>query len=322
MKKGNLVKKKNRKWEKRVFGTFLSIGLIVGLVGCETNNNSSKENNDSKIIQAVAAENEYGSVLKQIGGKYISVTSIMSNPETDPHSYESSTEDSEAVSKAALVVQNGLGYDDFMGKLEASSKNSNRTIIDVSKELGYSTATKNPHIWFKPDTMKKLANIIEKELEKKQTNHKSYFEDNLSKFDKSLDTFNNNLQKIKDAYQNVGVAVTEPVSDYMLEAAGLDIKTPWDYQAAVMNGTDPSPQNVKVQEDLFKNKKVKVFLYNQQAVDDSTKELLKLAKDNNIPIVGVYETMPLNHTYQTWMEAESEAVYKALKYGVSTEKIS
>ena len=118
------------------------------------------------------------------------------------------------------------------------------------------------------------------------------------------------------------MAVTEPVADYLLENANLKVETPWGFQASVMNGTDPSPQNVKIQEDLLKEKKVKVFVYNEQAIDDITTNLLKLAKSNNIPIVGVYETMPPNHTYQTWMEDETKNILKALKDGVSTEKMS
>lgn len=305
----------------------LSLSLFLGLAGCaqsssSSSNQSTSPKSDDKIIQAVGAENEYADVIKQIGGDYVSVTSIMSDVGTDPHSYEADTKDSEAVSKATLIVQNGLGYDDFMDKLESSASNSNRTIIDVAKSLDYGDDTENPHLWYKPDTMPKVAKLIAENLESQLPDQKDYFEGNLNKFNDSLKTFNDDLKQIQDSYAKAGVAVTEPVADYLLEAANLDVKTPWDYQASVMNDTDPSPQNVQIQENLLKNKQVKVFLYNQQAIDDSTTALLQLAKDNNIPIVGVYETMPPNHTYQTWMETEAESIIKALKDGVSTEKIS
>lgn len=298
----------------------LSFILSFALSGCSTSKVSSAT--DGNIIKAVGAENEYADVIKQIGGKYVSVTDIMNNPSTDPHSYEANTKDSKAVSNADLIVENGLGYDDFMDKLEASSKNSNRKIINVAKTLGYGDNTKNPHLWFKPDTMPRVAKSIAQYLEGKFPDKKSYFESNLTKFNDSLKPFKDDLKQIQDKYAKAGVAVTEPVSDYMLEAADLDIKTPWAYQAAVMNGTDPSPQNVKIQEDLMKNKQVKVFLYNEQAVDDSTTALLKLAKSNNIPIVGVYETMPPKLSYQKWMETETSSIMNALKYGISKEKIS
>jgi zinc/manganese transport system substrate-binding protein len=281
------------------------IALSIELVGCGTqqsSSNSSNSKSSGKVIQVVGVENEYADILKQIGGQYVSVTAIINNAGTDPHSYESNTKDASAVSEATLIVQNGLGYDDFMDNLESSSTNSNRTVIDVSKALGYG--------------------VIAKNLETQLPSQKKYFESNLTKFNDSLKPFNNELNQIKTQYAKAGVAVTEPVSDYMLEAANLDIKTPWGYQASVMNGTDPSPQNVKIQEDLMKNKKVKVFIYNQQAIDDSTTALLKLAKINKIPIVGVYETMPPNNTYQSWMETEAKSILKALKERTSKEKIS
>lgn len=314
---------KNRK-KARIIFAILSIFTLTVLTSCgkQTYTANAGSSSSNKIIKAVGAENEYADVIKQIGGKFVSVTAVMSDPSTDPHSYEANTKDSDDVSKATLIVQNGLGYDDFMNKLESSSNNSDRKIIDVAKSLGYGDNTKNPHIWYKPDTMTKVAKLIEENFENQMPDQKNYFEKNLTKFEDSLKSFNDDLKQIQDNYANTGVAVTEPVSDYMLEAGKLDIKTPWDYQAAVMNGTDPSPQNVKIQEDLMKNKEIKVFLYNKQAVDDSTTALLKLAKSNNIPIVGVYETMPPNHTYQSWMEAEAKSIIKAIKDGTSTEEIS
>ena len=293
----------------------------VVLTGCNSKTTSASTAASGKIV-AVGAENEYADVISQIGGKYVSVTGIMSNPETDPHSYEANTTDAAIVSKATLIVENGLGYDDFMDKLESSSKSSKKTVINVAKELGYADDTKNPHLWFKPNTMPKVAELVAKSLENQMPDQKQYFESQLAKFNDSLKTWTADLNELKKDYANTAVAVTEPVSDYLVEAAGLDIKTPWAYQASVMNGTDPSPQDVKTQQNLFSSKQVKVFLYNRQAVDDSTTALLNLAKSNNIPVVGVYETMPSKYTYQKWMEAETEAIIKAIKSGVSTETLS
>jgi zinc/manganese transport system substrate-binding protein len=246
----------------------------------------------------------------------------MSNPSTDPHSYEANTQDETKISNATLIVQNGLGYDDFINKLESSSENSNRTTINVSKSLGYSNNTPNPHLWYNPDTMEKVAKLITENLEIQLPDDKKYFQDRLTLFDNSLKPWKDALNEIQKSYSKNGVAVTEPVANYLLEAANLNIVTPWGFQASVMNGTDPSPQNVKIQEDLLKEKKVKVFVYNKQSIDDVTTNLLNLAKSNNIPVVGVYETMPPKHTYQTWMEDETKNILKALKDKVSTENMS
>ncbi|MDR3601267.1 MAG: zinc ABC transporter substrate-binding protein [Desulfosporosinus sp.] len=309
---------------RRVLFGILSALISISLLGCGTQAPTAAVTppTSEKVVQAVGAENEYADVIKQIGGKYVTVAAIMSDPSVDPHSYEADTKDASIVNKATLIVQNGLGYDDFIDKLVAASPNSNRTVINVAKELGYSDDTKNPHIWYKTDTMPKVAVLIAKDLEKQLPDQKQYFEDQLTQFNNSLKTWTDDLNQLQQDYAHTGVAVTEPVSDYLLQAANLDIKTPWAFQSAIMNGTDPSPQDVKTQQDLFNNKQVKVFIYNTQAVSDTTKALLDLAKSNNIPVVGVYETMPANHTYQTWMEEETTNILKALKNGVSTESLS
>lgn len=275
----------------------------------------------SKQIQAVAAENEYANVIKQIGGKYVSVTGIMSNPSTDPHTYEASTENATLVSQATLVVQNGLGYDGFINHLESASPNANRTVIDVAASLGYGPKTLNPHLWYNPKTMPQVAKLIAADLSQQDPSKTVYFQHNLQKFDTSLKLLNQSLADLKKTFANTPIAVTEPVADYLLQAAGMNIKTPWTFQAAVMDGVDPSPQDVQTQENLIQNRQVKVLVYNQQAVDAVTTTLLTLAKQNNVPVVGVYETMPPNMSYQTWMETEVKDLHNAIQNGTSTETI-
>jgi zinc/manganese transport system substrate-binding protein len=276
----------------------------------------------NKLIKAVGAENEYADVISQIGGQYVSVSGIMSDPNVDPHSYEADTQDAALVAGASLIVENGLGYDDFMDKLAAASPSSNRTVIVAAQVLGDPATTSNPHLWFDPKTMPRVASAIAQALETQLPDHAQYFTDRLVTFDNSLNDWNADLANIQQSYAGMSVAVTEPVADYMLQAAGMNIKTPWGFQAAVMNGTDPSPQDVQTQENLLRQRQVKALIYNQQAVDDVTTTLMKLAKDNQIPVVGVYETMPSGLTYQTWMEQETNNLQKALKEGISTETIS
>ena len=276
----------------------------------------------NRVIKAVGAENEYADVISQLGGQYVSVAGIMSDPSVDPHSYEADTRDAALVAGASLIVENGLGYDDFMDKLAAASPSSSRAVIVAARVLGDPATTSNPHLWFDPKTMPKVAAAIAQSLETQLPSQAQYFAGRLATFDNSLNAWNKELADVQQGYAGTGVAVTEPVADYMLQAAGMNIKTPWGFQAAVMNGTDPSPQDVQTQENLLRQRQVKVFIYNQQAVDDVTTALMKLAKDNQVPVVGVYETMPSGLTYQTWMEQETDNLMKALKNGVSTETMS
>jgi zinc/manganese transport system substrate-binding protein len=291
--------------------------MVVALSGC-----SASSPSHSRKIVAVGAENEYADVISQIGGKYVTVTAVMSNPNTDPHTFEASASVAREVAAAKLVVQNGLGYDSFMDKLETATSGSGRDVIVAQRLLGLPDSTPNPHLWYKPTTMPAVARAVEKDLTKLQPEHASYFAAKLKAFTASLRTWTTALAKFKADYPNIPVAVTEPVADYALQAVGADIKTPFTLQAAIMNDTDPSPQDSAIQNEVFTDHKVKAFLYNRQVTDDITTTYLALARKNGIPVVGVYETMPTDgYTYQSWMTAELDALKKAVMQGTSTEKL-
>jgi zinc/manganese transport system substrate-binding protein len=297
----------------RTFTAALLVGAALGFP-------PTGANATGMVINVVASTNVYADVITQLGGSHVKVTGILSNPNTDPHTYESSTKDAGAVAGAALVVQNGIGYDDFMGKLEGASPNTKRMVIDVGAALGYKNGD-NPHLWYKPNTMPRIAPLIVAALDKQDPADKMTFQANLKSFQESLQPWFNQLSAIKKQYSGTPVAVTEPVFDYAVQAAGLKILTPYTFQAAIMGGTDPSPQDVQLQKGFFSKKAIKVFFYNQQAVAPITVQLLSLAHKNHVPVVGVYETKPLQKTYQQWMMAEMTAVQLALSKGVSTEQI-
>ncbi len=270
---------------------------------------------------AVGAENEYANVISQIGGKYVHVTAIESNPNTDPHSFEASASVAQLVSSASLVVQNGIGYDSYMNKIESAAPNSHRKVIDVQNLLGLPDSTPNPHLWYKPTTMPAVAKAVASDLAGIQPSHASYFRARAAAFDASLQPWYRAIATFKAAYPGTPVAVTEPVGDYMLQAAGTRILTPFGFQADVMNGVDLSPQYVALEDNLFAQHKVKVFLYNQQVTDTLTASFLATAHKYRIPVVGVYETMPTGYSYQSWMLAEVHALQRAVAGQVSTEKL-
>jgi zinc/manganese transport system substrate-binding protein len=283
---------------------------------------SSAAADSRNIVVAVGAENEYANVLQQVGGEYVHVTAIMSNPNTDPHTYEASASVAQEVSAAQLVIQNGVGYDTFMNTIENASPNSARKVIDVQKLLGLPDSTPNPHLWYKPATMPAVAAAIAKDLAAIQPSRASYFQARERAFVTSLDPWNKALAAFKARYGNTPVATTEPVADYLLTAAGADNLTPFTFQADIMNGVDPSPEITAYQRNLFTQHKVKVFLYNQQVTSTFTKSFIALAQANGIPVIGVYETMPVpGYDYQSWMLAEVRALQRAVTSKVSTEKL-
>jgi zinc/manganese transport system substrate-binding protein len=296
-------------------------GLAAALLaGCGGSGPDASSVNGA--IVAVGAENEYANVIAQIGGKHVEVSAVESNPNTDPHSFEASPSVAQQVGAARLVVQNGLGYDTYMEKIEAASPSSARKVIDVQKLLGLPDSTPNPHLWYKPQTMPAVARAVAADLSALQPAHAAYFKARAAAFERALAPWRRALARFAAEYPGTAVATTEPVGDYMLEAAGTHNLTPFSLQADIMNGVDPAPQDVTLQNGLLSGRRVKVFVYNQQVVDSLTQAFLEKAKAAGVPVVGVYETMPTpGYDYQSWMLAEVQALRRAVADDASTEKL-
>jgi zinc/manganese transport system substrate-binding protein len=311
----------------RLLAAVVPVAAAAVLVSaCSSPGSAASGSSTAKVspgaIVAIGAENEYSDVIAQVGGKYVSATAIMSNPNTDPHTFEASAQVAQAVSSAQLIVQNGVGYDTFMNTIENAAPSGSRKVIDVQTLLGLPNSTPNPHLWYKPGTMTAVADAVAADLAAIQPAHAAYFKANAATFTSSLAAWTKAMAAFKAAYPNVPVATTEPVADYTLQAIGAENMTPWALQADIMNGTDPSAQDVATQRALFTGHKVKVFVYNQQVTDSLTESFIQLAQQNGIPVVGVYETMPTpGYDYQSWMLAEVNALTKAVTNKISTEHL-
>jgi len=294
---------------------------VAATVVAACSGNASGASSSGKIV-AVGAENEYADVIQQVGGEYVQASAIMSNPNTDPHTFEASPAVAREVGSAELIVQNGVGYDTFMGTIESAAPNSGRKVIDVQQLLGLPDSTPNPHLWYDPTTMPKVADAIAADLSALLPSHAAYFRANAKAFIASLAPLTSAIASFKAAYPGTPVATTEPVADYLITALGADNLTPWAFQADIMNGVDPSPQNVAAEQALFTQHKVKVLLYNQQVTDSLTESFIALAKQNDIPVVGVYETMPVpGYDFQTWMLTEVQDLRNAVTDKISTEHL-
>jgi zinc/manganese transport system substrate-binding protein len=299
----------------------LVLAVVVTVAGFGERPAAVGRATDGKVA-VVAAEDEYGNVASQIGGRFVTVDSVESNPNTDPHTYEVSPGVAQAVSSAQVVIQNGLGYDEFMTRIESASPNGKRYVINVQHLLGLPDSTTNPHLWYNPITMPAVARKLAADFYSIKPSHAAYFRSNVETFVTSLHPWLQAIARFKATYPETPVATTEPVADYMLEAAATENKTPFTLQADIMNGVDPSPQDVTTQESLFSQHKVKVFVYNQQVTDSLTQSFITDAQNAHIPVIGVYETMPVpGYDYQSWMLAEVTALRKAVAHRDSTTRL-
>lgn len=261
-------------------------------------------------LRVVAAENFYGDLVRQIGGPDVNVTSILTNPNQDPHAFEASPSTARAIADAELIVYSGADYDPWMEKLLSVSKSSTRRIVVVANLL-HRKSGDNPHLWYDPASMPAVAKALASELEANDPVHKADFEGRLAVFLNSLQAMDQRIDAMRRRYAGLEVTATEPVFGYMAEALGFKMRN-GGFQTAVMNGTEPSASQVAAFENDLKNRTVKLLFYNSQVTDDLTARLLKLAKASGVPVVGVSETEPPGTIYQDWMTGQLDALNKAL----------
>ena len=264
---------------------------------------------DAKV-NVVAAENFYGDIAKQVGGRHVDVTSILSNPDQDPHLFEASPKTARALQHAAIVVYNGAAYDPWMNKLLAASKSGHRTTI-VAAELVGKKSGDNPHLWYDPKTMPVIARKIAAALVSADPANKADYERNLSSVIDALKPIDETLAQLRKRYRGTPVTATEPVFGYMSDAIGFEMRN-MRFQLAAMNDTEPSASDIAAFERDLRDKKVRVLIYNSQATEALTKRMLQLAKRSGVPTVSVTETQPAGKTFQQWMLAQLGALEAAL----------
>jgi zinc/manganese transport system substrate-binding protein len=264
-------------------------------------------------VKVVAAENFYGDLASQIGGANVAVTSILSNPDDDPHLFEASPDTAKALTDAKVVIVNGVDYDPWMEKLLSAHKAPDRKEIIVARVVGRK-AGDNPHLWYDPAYMKAAAKALVADLIAVDPAHKADYEQGQAKFLESLKPLDDKIAELKKKYAGQPVTLSEPVFGYQAELIGLKVRNE-KFALAVMNNAEPTASEVAGFENDLKGHKVKAMMYNAQASEPAVQRLVQIAKDNNIPVVGVSETEPPKSTYQEWMMGQLNALDKALSGG-------
>lgn len=266
-------------------------------------------------VNVVASTNVYGDIATAIGGDAVTVTSIIDDPEKDPHEYEANAQTQLALAKAQLVIENGAGYDDFMDTMLASAPTT-PTLINVAALSGYdqqpATGGFNEHLWYDFPTMTKLATQLSTDLAAAAPAHAATFQANTATFTAELTKLEQAEATIKTQHGGTGVAITEPVPLYLLDAAGLTNQTPAAFSEAIEEDTDVPPAVLQDTLNLFDQKKVALLAYNEQTTGPQTEAVLNAAKTNTIAVVPVTETLPTGDTYLTWMTKNVAAVAAGL----------
>ena len=261
-------------------------------------------------IDIVAAENFYGDVAQQIGGPQVKVTSILANPDQDPHMFEASPSVARALAHARIVITSGIDYDPWMAKLLGAGKPADRTVIVVADLIGRKTGD-NPHIWYDPKTMPALAKALTEALAAADPAHEADFRKRLAAFTQSMQPIEAKITALRGRLAGMPATATEPVFGYMFDALGMTVRN-MPFQMAVMNDTEPSASDIAAFENDLKSHQVRLLVYNSQASDPIAERMEKLARTAKVPVVGATETAPPGKTYQAWMLSELDAVDRAV----------
>lgn len=297
----------------------LAVGVAAGLYLAKGSTNSSSTSSSasgsSRVINVVAAENFWGSLASQLGGAHANVTSVVSDPNADPHEFTSNPANARAVTDAQFVIVNGAGYDSWALNLIASANSPNQKVLNVQELIGQPKNV-NPHFWYSPHYVNYTVHAMYDDLVAIDPVDTAYFHQQYAALNSSLWTsYMKEEAMIKQHFGGVPVAATEDVFAYMANATGLKVLSPPGFMSAVSEGNDPSAQDVASMENLMMggNSTVHVLVYNIQTVTPLTQTIKTLASQNGIPVVGVTETIqPPNLTFQAWMQGEVAALQNAL----------
>jgi zinc/manganese transport system substrate-binding protein len=263
-------------------------------------------------LDVVAAENVYGDIAEQIGGPHVSVTSILTSPNADPHLFEPGTSSGLAVAVAKVALQNGLGYDAFMTKLEDAAPSKSRRVVTIADVLGVHGKDANPHLWYDVPRLDLIAGAIADAFAQADPHHASAYRTGLSRFERSLTPLRREVATIREHFHGAPVAYTEPVPGYLVAAAGLRNLAPDSFTRPVEEGTELSPSAVAAMDALVAQRRIRVLLYNRQAVSPITARLRDAARQAGIPVVPVTETLPPGLTFQQWQLRQARALAAAL----------
>lgn len=290
------------------------------LSGCASGSSSdgsgSSTDAGDSAVRVVASTNVYGSIAELVGGDFVEVTSLIDSPDQDPHEYQADARNQLALSKAQIVIENGGGYDDFIDTMLSAADNPDAVVLNAADLSGYDQEPAegefNEHVWYDFPTMDKVVDQLVTELSAADPAEASVFEANGASVKTQLDTLESTEAELKTTAAGTGVAITEPVPLYLLEAVGLDNKTPDAFSEAVEADTDAPAIVLQDTLALFDSKQVSLLVYNAQTGGSQTDALIEAADKNGIPTVAVTETLPDGDDYFTWMTANLDAIAEAL----------
>jgi zinc/manganese transport system substrate-binding protein len=286
--------------------------IFVGSYILNDPSNSNVKQNSTTKLQIVAAQNFWGSLVSQLGGTHVQTLSIVTDPNADPHEYESNMADARAIANARYVIVNGAGYDDWALLLISANNNPNQKVLNVANLLGKKTGD-NPHFWYYPLYVNETVHQMYSDLVSLDPANAEYYKQQYVNLNASLGVYNERIDEIRQQFAGTEVASTESIFEYLANATGLDLVSPPAFMEAVAEGNEPTDASIALFTQQLESGNVSVLVYNEQTATQTTSSMKVIATQNNVTVVSVTETIqPPDVSFQEWMNAELIVLQNAL----------
>jgi zinc/manganese transport system substrate-binding protein len=308
----------NQRWadtrlsRRSLLAVVAGVGLASVLAACGEPTSSAGD----PRVKIVAAESFWGSITVQLGGRYVDVTSLITNPNTDPHDFEPKPSDARTVADARYVILNGAGYDPWMQSLIDANPTEGRKILNVGDLAGKKSGD-NPHLWYDPAVVDAVVERIAHDLSTLDPAQAAAIGQRQQQFsDSDLKPYHDLIGAIKASYSGTPIGSTESIFVYMAEALGLDLITPTGFMNAISEGNDVMAADKASVDRQITDKKIAVLVYNTQNATPDTEVLKQKATASGIPVVGITETLnPADATFQAWQVQQLSDLKRALAMG-------
>jgi zinc/manganese transport system substrate-binding protein len=267
----------------------------------------------SSPLRVVAAENFWGSIATQLGGDRVQVTSVITNPATDPHEYEPTAADARTFAEAQFVIVNGIGYDPWAPQLLAANPVKGRLVLTVGDLVGIKPGG-NPHRWYSPGNVQEVISAIVADYKQLDPGDAAYFDRQEAAFEtKGLGAYKAEIASIKRRYAGVPVGASESIFAPLAQALGLDLVTPSSFLRAVSEGAEPTAGDKTTIDRQIAKKEIEVWVYNSQNSTPDVQRFTAEARAKGIPVTTITETLaPATATFQAWQLAQLKALAGAL----------
>jgi zinc/manganese transport system substrate-binding protein len=270
---------------------------VVLVAGCSTGSTRAAGGK----LQVVAAENFWGSIVRQLAGDRADVSSIISNPSTDPHDYEPTAQDARTVAASDFVIVNGAGYDAWAQKLVDANPDSGRVVLNVGDLIGVPSGG-NPHQWYSPPSVAKFIRATTARLQRLDPKNAAYYAGRRARYDAvGLREYHALIGDIRAKYAGTPIGASESIVTPLAKALGLAMKTPESFLDAIAEGNDPTATDKTTVDEQVAGRVIKVFVYNSQNSTPDVQRVLDAARREGIPVAKVTETLtPAGATFQAW----------------------